>query len=1494
MKATTRLGRLFSLLVCLAVALSMLPAHTAQAAAGIIAQWTFESPNTPATATAAVYPNAIAPTTGSGNAGGVHTSASTSWLTPVGNGSPASFSSNNWAVGNYYQFSTSTTGFTGISVSWDQTGSATGPRDFKLAYSVDGTNFTDFYNYSLPSPAVSWSSSSTSLTTKFSSDLSSVTALDNQPAVYFRLIDASTTSINAGTVASGGTGRVDNLTVNGNGDPAPYVASTVPAGGATDVPLNSTITINFSEPVTVTGSWFSLSCATSGAHTATVSGGPTTFTLTPDTAFVGGEACTLTVIAANVADQDLLDPPDNMTIDFIAGFATLTPPISIGMVNGPVLDADNGTAHVSPYNGQTVKVQGVVYEKTLQAITNSTNTYKGFYIQNTAATADGDPNTSDGLFVFMSTASTVGNYTPQVGDEIVLSGKVSEYYNMTELVAPLSVVSVLRSGVDIEAEVHPVVANPPVSAADANRYWERLQGMRIQVPQGGLVLGGRNVFSPADAEIWVFSPDSTVAQRANLYAQKAYRDAHPLDDNYDANNWDGNGYRILMGSLGIKAAAGDAQVLIDPARSYDTVTNAPAGGLNYTFSKYRIEISGQPTFAEGPDPAKNNPPATFDRSINYSIVDYNLENLYDYRDNPFSGCDFTGNSGCAKVAPFLSAVTPPYDYVPASDAAYQARLNDIALEIINDLHSPDILMVQEVENQDICTVTDGALTCGTTDNADGKPDVLQELALKIAANGGPAYGAAFDRDSSDLRGIAPSYLYRTDRVELLPPDGDPVLGANPAVGSYTSVPYDSDVSNPKTLNAVYTGTGGCETSYVFPRAVDVGLFRIYSTAIGTGSYRDVYILNNHFKSGPDSCVAHRTEQAKYNAALVAFIQAAKPDARIVVGGDLNVYPRPDDPFAPIGQPTSSDQLGSLYDPSLGLKNLWEVLLSQAPESAYSYVYLGQAQTLDQMFISAPMLADLKQYRIAHINSDFPADYTGDVARGTSDHDPSVATFSINDGPTADAGGPYSVDEGKETNLSAAGADPEGQLLTFAWDLDNNGTFETPGQSVTFKAEGLDGPSDHTVSVQVTDNGGLTGTAQAVVHVNNVVPTATFTAPASVNEGSAIALSLTNPVDATADLNTLQYAFDCGSGYGAFGTANTASCPTTDNGTLDVAGKVKDKDGGETEYKTTVTINNLAPTATFSNNGPVKEGSSVTLSLTNPVDVAADLGGLQYAFDCGSGYGAFGPATTASCPAVDNGTLSVGGKVMDKDGGVTAYTATVTVNNVAPTVGAITAPKTPTAIKKTVAASASFTDPGTADTHTATWDWGDGTTSAGVVTETKGSGSVTGSHAYAVAGIFTVTLTVTDKDGGSAQSSFQSVIVYNPDSFVSGAGWINTPAGAYKTLPILAGKGVFTFAVAYPRGASVPSGTFLFTSPSNHFIFMGKSINWLVVPGSTATFTGTGAVNGQSGYFFKVQLANGKPDTFYLKIWTVDSTGAEKVFFENQDSQAIAGGNILIH
>jgi hypothetical protein len=223
----------------------------------------------------------------------------------------------------------------------------------------------------------------------------------------------------------------------------------------------------------------------------------------------------------------------------------------------------------------------VIYEKTIQP--TSFGGYNGFFIQNTAATADGDPNSSDGMYVYMSTKTTIpygsSTYTPTVGDEVIISGTISEYYSMTELSGAKLIRPVLRSGVDIEAEVPPVEANPPDNLLDANRYWERIESMRVLVPAGSVVLGGRNVFSPPDGEIWLARGDSTVGQRTDAFTNRAFRDAHPLDDNYDPYNWDGNGYRMLIGGWGLKAIANNAKLLIDPARTFDTLSTGVVGGL---------------------------------------------------------------------------------------------------------------------------------------------------------------------------------------------------------------------------------------------------------------------------------------------------------------------------------------------------------------------------------------------------------------------------------------------------------------------------------------------------------------------------------------------------------------------------------------------------------------------------------------------------------------------------------------------------------------------------------------------------------------------------------------------------------------------------------------------------------------------------------------------------------------------------------------------------
>jgi DNA/RNA endonuclease G (NUC1) len=116
----------------------------------------------------------------------------------------------------------------------------------------------------------------------------------------------------------------------GGSELAPFVSSNSPGKNATNVLVDANITVNFSEPVNVTGSWFTISCA-SGTHAATATGGPTSFTLNPTVNFNNGEQCTVTISASQVKDQDSSDPPDNMLADYFWTFTTVA-------TGGPVRD----------------------------------------------------------------------------------------------------------------------------------------------------------------------------------------------------------------------------------------------------------------------------------------------------------------------------------------------------------------------------------------------------------------------------------------------------------------------------------------------------------------------------------------------------------------------------------------------------------------------------------------------------------------------------------------------------------------------------------------------------------------------------------------------------------------------------------------------------------------------------------------------------------------------------------------------------------------------------------------------------------------------------------------------------------------------------------------------------------------------------------------------------------------------------------------------------
>ena len=201
----------------------------------------------------------------------------------------------------------------------------------QFQYSVNATSLTDAAATWVPIVALDFVAPVTSGT---------VGKLDGNAAANQVAISASITGLNLANNATiwvrwndiNASGNDDGLAIDNvsfavAGDPPvdvpPTVVATTPANNAVGVALGATLSVSFSEAVTLTDPWTTISCPTSGNHTVTVSGGPTSFGVTPSPAFAGNETCTWTISASGVTDQD--GAPDAMAADVTVMFTTLDP-----------------------------------------------------------------------------------------------------------------------------------------------------------------------------------------------------------------------------------------------------------------------------------------------------------------------------------------------------------------------------------------------------------------------------------------------------------------------------------------------------------------------------------------------------------------------------------------------------------------------------------------------------------------------------------------------------------------------------------------------------------------------------------------------------------------------------------------------------------------------------------------------------------------------------------------------------------------------------------------------------------------------------------------------------------------------------------------------------------------------------------------------------------------------------------------------------------------
>ncbi len=201
-------------------------------------------------------------------------------------------------------------------------------------------------------------------------------------------------------------------------------------------------------------------------------------------------------------------------------------------------------------------------------------------------------------------------------------------------------------------------------------------------------------------------------------------------------------------------------------------------------------------------------------------------------------------------------------------------------------------------------------------------------------------------------------------------------------------------------------------------------------------------------------------------------------------------------------------------------------------------------------------------------------------------------------------------------------------------------------------------------------------------------------------------------------------------------------------------------------------------------------------------------------------------------------------------------------------------------------------------HHAHWYYGDGSHTFQFPVQSP----IQVSHTYSEAGIYQASVWIGIWNGLHDSATYDPVVVYEPDGgFVTGGGWFESPAGAYRADPGAAGRALFRFNSRYDQGTNVPIGSADLRLHFAGFRFQATEYDWLFVDpdGTTAQFGGTGTINGEVApngdrYHFALWATDGAQESFRAKIWYQDSSTGEVLVYDNAAEQEIGAGAIVIH
>ena len=607
-----------------------------------------------------------------------------------------------------------------------------------------------------------------------------------------------------------------------------------------------------------------------------------------------------------------------------------------------------GNGLLSPHNGKRVVTEGIV---------TAIKFNNGFFLQ--AANDDGDPATSDAVFVFTSSAPPA---TAAVGNRVRVTGTVEEYtpssnphqLAITEIVTPT--VEVLETGLALPAAIELTAAELSPDALPGTL--ERLEGMRVSVAQSVVIApsGGsideNDALSCSDGVFHVALPG---VARPFREAGIGVMDAITLPAGKNPPRFDTNQERLMVRSRG--------QVGAQPL-SVDTGAEVAGllGVLDYFAGTWALlpDVATPPTVSGGRLPEAVNDP----RYDEVTVGSFNLLRLFD---------EVNDSNGAVTLTP----------------EALDKRLAKAALAICDYLKTPDILGAVEVENL----------------------RVLQLLSERIDATcaARPGY-VPYLQPGNDVGGINVGFLVSSRltadgvaRVEVLDVAqfGKETTLANP--NGTTSLLNDRP---PLRLRARVHQ----DATSSYPLTVIVNHLR------SLNDINDTLPGSSGWATGGERVRVKRGALAVYLAQLVQEMQQANPDEKIVLVGDFNAFEFNDgyvDVMGIIrGDAAPEDQVLT-YMPSPVTTPLVDgSQLIADPAQRYSYSFEGNAQTLDHVLVNESLVMDaVLRVDHARINADFGVDNFGDatLAVRSSDHDPVRLSIRVPSFARADLSATVSAD-----------------------------------------------------------------------------------------------------------------------------------------------------------------------------------------------------------------------------------------------------------------------------------------------------------------------------------------------------------------------------------------------------------------------------------------------------------------------------------------------------